>query len=125
MGFFSWDCKECGKSARCGMAVDGTANEFMKDVVVYFHNGLQIAGEYDGYGRISDYDESLWRHSDEPFTLYHRQSWEKAGRPEFKGASKDSNDQGWFFRDNGLETGLAVVSLVNDFHTHCEDADEK
>jgi len=112
MGFFSWDCQKCGKSARCQMAVGETAQSFMSDVVVFFENGDRITGEYDGYGNIGgSLNLADARHR---FTLYHLRCWEELsevtkGFPSFSGQSKSSRDQGWFFdseKDDGKHTLL-------------------
>lgn len=95
MGFFSWDCEHCGKSARCQMAVSDTKLSFQSDVVICFANGDRVSGEYDGYGRVG---QSLdLQDVQQQFTLYHLACWERAGHPGYKGQSKYSADQGWFF----------------------------
>jgi hypothetical protein len=100
MGFFSFECKRCGKSL---IGVDAVRGErppifaWMNDVVVMLRNGTRLTGEYDGYGRVdgkSFYDYA----SDEP-CCYHRACWELAGMPEYDGPSNHADDQGWFFDD--------------------------
>jgi hypothetical protein len=97
MGFYSWNCNECGVSvisayARCPVT------SWQMDCVAVFENGDVIKGEYDGYGRIlSDHGE-FELYGD--FALYHRACWEAAGCPtKFTEAAKGAGDQGFFFSD--------------------------
>jgi len=70
----------------------------MKESVALFKDGTKVTGEYDGYGSINDrrlFDENYECN----VAVYHKACWEKAGKPEYDGPSKDANDQGWFFED--------------------------
>lgn len=99
MGFFSFDCKECGHPMLCNYSSDEEINGWMKEAVVLEPNGSRLIGEYDGYGRVggSSYadgdigDDAVW---------LHQACWEVAGKPErdaFDGPSDHSADQGYFF----------------------------
>ena len=95
MGFFSWDCKECGHPMLCAQAIEDK-NKWMTDVVVLLRDGTVFKGEYDGYGRVSGREID-----DLECGAYHEHCWEKAGGThEFTKGSVMSQDQGWFFDDN-------------------------
>lgn len=96
MGFFSYDCKECGHPLLCRQATDAGINDWMSDAVALGPDGSRILGEYDGYGRIGDTDSLHWA------ACLHRACWELAGKPEwdrYGSPSAQSADQGWFFDD--------------------------
>ena len=93
MGFFSWECKGCKKSALCSMAIKPENNfGWMTEVVVQFENGTTLIGEYDGYGRVDNREIG-----EDIISLWHLVCWEAAGRPAYKGPSVYAHDQGWFF----------------------------
>ena len=94
MGFFSWNCKECGKSIRSPYSVDKNT-DWMADAVALLKNGSVIIGEYDGYGRIGGTDLA-----DSAPTMYHHKCWIKAGKPEYSGESDWAEDQGFFIGDD-------------------------
>lgn len=104
MGFFSWDCNECGHPLLSPDATN-TVNQWMASVVTMDKGGHTLTGTYDGYGRVSgtpiDYD---------PNTLdaccYHRACWDNAGRPTDYRPSTLSDDQGWFFDDGDHDLGF-------------------
>ena len=98
MGFFSWDCKECGHPALCSMATDDDGlNDWMSKIVVLKPNGTILVGEYDGYGRVDgmEFNDLI----DADIEIWHHACWVKAGKPDFSGPSDRSLDQGWFFND--------------------------
>jgi hypothetical protein len=92
MGFFSWNCKACGKSIISGYA-SCEINDWMKNVVVLKENGSRIIGEYGGYGDVG----GMEIHWDGDPCVYHQACWEKAGRPDYDGPSDHAQDQGYFF----------------------------
>lgn len=97
MGFFSYECKECGHSVLSSYSTDPEINAWMKDVVVLSSNGSRAIGEYDGYGNVGGMDSEgmggdVW---------VHLACWEKAGEPgydHYDGSSPHAEDQGYFFR---------------------------
>lgn len=84
MGMFSWDCKGCGFSIR-------ERAGWMGKAVAMTERGSRIIGEYDGYGRIDDMELS----EDGSFSLWHHACWKVAGKPEYSGNSRGSDDQGF------------------------------
>lgn len=96
MGFFSQDCEGCGHPALSPMATEDK-NGWMSQVVVVTKNDSILRGEYDGYGRVGTWgDDSPVIGSDN--TVWHQACWEVADKPtDYRGASTDSADQGWFF----------------------------
>ncbi len=90
MGFFSWNCKECGKSIRSEYSTC-KYDEWMKFAVAKTAGGKTFIGEYNGYGRMDGI--SL---TEREFTLYHNHCWENAGRPEYQGLAENAEDQGFF-----------------------------
>ena len=96
MGFFSYNCLECGHPLLSSGATDQGINEWMTDCVVLTYCGSRILGEYDGYGCVGD------SKSADGSACLHRACWEKAGKPEYDRygkASSNAADQGWFFSD--------------------------
>jgi hypothetical protein len=93
MGFFSWSCLSCGRSAT------SVGPSWSREVVVLTPDGDRVSGRYDGYGRVDGAAGELELLDAEPFSLYHRLCWERAGRPGFTAASPDARDQGYFFDD--------------------------
>jgi len=63
---------------------------------------LVAKGSYDGYGKIGMtdlYQLGFKKDGKEP-DCYHKHCWEYAGKPtEYKGGSKNADDQGFFFDD--------------------------
>lgn len=103
MGFFSWNCKECGHPLISHWRTN-KVNKWMRDAVVITQRGSIIKGEYDGYGRLDGVDITLdlvWNKHGRAINnpaCYHKACWEKAGRPDKYGkGSKMSADQGYFF----------------------------
>ena len=94
MGFFSWNCKACGKSIISGYA-SCEINDWMKNVVVLRENGSRIIGEYGGYGDVDGME--VYDGCGEDPCFYHQACWEKAGKPEYDGPSDHAQDQGYFF----------------------------
>jgi hypothetical protein len=89
MGFYSWDCEECGKSLK--NEYTDTPKE-QRIGTALLENGSIIHGEYTGYGSLEDLDIS-----DGSPTIYHKACWVKAGKPtEYKGESPSAGDQGYF-----------------------------
>jgi hypothetical protein len=94
MGFFSWECKGCGKSILSEYAVnDGEDFGWMTQAVWLRPNGTVVIGEYDGYGRIDDTE--IEYEPDEP-ELWHEDCFDLAGRPAYSGPSENASDQGYF-----------------------------
>jgi hypothetical protein len=98
MGFFSYNCKECGHPLLSRGATDKGINEWMSQGVALLPNDGRILGEYDGYGRLgNDDDEGI-----QEAAWLHRACWEVAGKPEYQHygtSSSGAKDQGWFFDD--------------------------
>ena len=92
MGFFSWNCKDCGHPMLSPYAID-KVNAWMNDVVVLQDGGSMCMGEYDGYGRVGDNDIAFTNPE-----CYHHACWVKAGKPTKYRVGSDSSDcQGFFF----------------------------
>jgi hypothetical protein len=67
----------------------------MKDGVAIRPDNSLIVGIYDGYGRL---DNVTIQPNVESPDVYHLSCWGLAGKPVvYKGGSKSSKDQGWFF----------------------------
>ena len=100
MGFFSQDCEGCGHPA-LSIYVVNAINDWMVQVVAVQPDGSLNQGSYDGYGRV----DGCEREDGEPIvgtdaTVWHKACWNKAGKPaEYRGASRGSADQGYFFED--------------------------
>lgn len=97
MGFFSWDCKCCGKSIRSPYSVD-EKTAWMNDAVVISPNGEVIKGEYDGYGRIESSLGEVELDGMEA-CMYHEKCWNEAGKPMEYSPSNYARDQGFFVED--------------------------
>lgn len=102
MGFFSWDCRECGHPMLSKYATNHI-NNWMRDVVVVEHDGNVVKGEYDGYGRVGGRELRYGPWEDgtllnEP-GCWHKACWELAGKPTDYEPSPMSEDQGYFFDD--------------------------
>ena len=97
MGFFSYDCKECGHSLLSSYSADPGINEWMTQAVALTSQGSRCMGEYDGYGNLGP--GCL---ADVAAACIHQACWELAGRPEYDhygSASSSADDQGYFFND--------------------------
>lgn len=93
MGFFSYNCKCCGKSIVNSSAIC-PVTEWQSEFILFTNSGDVKSGrKYRGYGFHDDDD--LY----ENFTVYHKACWEHAGRPEYQGQSEGARDQGYFFED--------------------------
>ncbi|ORW08133.1 MULTISPECIES: hypothetical protein [Mycolicibacter] len=94
MGFFSSDCEGCGHPLLSQMATE-TVNAWMNLGVAIKRDGSILKGAYDGYGQLGNYDYAI-----EDATVWHQACWAAAGSPtDYRGESKPSADQGWFFAD--------------------------
>ena len=91
MGFFSWNCKCCGKSIRSGYSTC-KMDEWMKRVVFLMPGGSIHIGEYGGYGDVDGHEIDHWN----GVAAYHEKCWKEAGKPDYDGNSDDANDQGYF-----------------------------
>lgn len=106
MGFFSYNCEECGHAVLSPYSTS-QRNAWMAQAVAISENGTTIIGEYDGYGRIDGMEYAIC-----DATVYHQACWEQAGKPhEFKGESPSAEDQGFFF--NGPEHDLPDPRTVS------------
>jgi len=95
MGFFSFDCKECGHPMLSGCATS-PINNWMRQVVVIEEDGTILQGEYDGYGRVGEV-AIAWPMK---ASCYHSACWTVNGAPsKYAGQSESSEDQGYFFSD--------------------------
>ena len=108
MGFFSWDCRECGNSIRSDVATRGEISSWMNDVVVHTPGGSVLFGSYDGYGRVGTFD--LSESSD--ISYHHRACWELAGKPSYAGPSRDAIDQGYFVGEYDPPTPTTVEDIA-------------
>jgi len=117
MGFFSWDCKVCGHPLLCQDATEDK-NEWMTQGVALIADGSILKGEYDGYGRLDEYDIGSNPEA------YHEACYKLAGKPtEFEAPSRSSRDQGWFFEDNvhnmpepQTEKDIPLMKMVADMN---------
>jgi hypothetical protein len=97
MGLFSQDCIACGHPMLWKHQATTAVNEWMGDVVAISRDGEVHMGEYDGYGRVGGADHAVGLDGN---TVWHRACWEEAGKPmDYRGSSRHSLDQGWFFND--------------------------
>jgi len=112
MGYFSFDCVECGHPMLSSHA-SNRINDWMTQVVVVDRDGNVYKGEYDGYGRLpsGEFDQDLlashdlWdEEMDTPVHAWrHEACWLVAGKPGFTKASTYSEDQGYFFPEGAHE----------------------
>jgi hypothetical protein len=110
MGFFSWDCKGCGRAALSRHAVkDAEPFAWMTQVIVLDANGGRIIGEYDGYGRVESAGRTTELMDGPEPCLYHYDCWCACQQPGYDGPSERSRDQGWFF-DNAEYTPVPSPS---------------
>lgn len=94
MGFFSSNCEGC-EHPLLSTAATEPINKWMNSAVAITPNGSILKGSYDGYGCLDGRDCDLGT-----ATVWHDACWRQAGSPaEYRGASKPSDDQGWFFDD--------------------------
>ena len=97
MGFFSWNCRECGHPMLSSYVINDV-NSWMNDAVGILKDGRVIQGTYDGYGRVGDF--CLVREGRSlNACVYHQACWEKAGKPTEYTESSRSEDQGYFYAD--------------------------
>jgi len=95
MGFFSWNCNECGHPLLSRYATN-KINSWMRLVVAVKPDGTTIEGGYDGYGRV----DGVEIHDDEyDSCCYHAACWQKAGKPTEYRVSASAECQGYFFGD--------------------------
>lgn len=98
MGLFSQDCHRCGHPILMPGSTDGkgSVNWWMtRGVSISPHGDIHI-GTYDGYGRLGGAEDAVGFDN----TVYHHACWVVLGKPmEFKGPSRWSRDQGYFFED--------------------------
>lgn len=93
MGFFSQLCKGCEHPLLSVYSVN-QINYWMLNAVAVTPEGSVIIGEYDGYGRIGDYEYAIGGTN----TVWHQACWKQAGSPhDYQGASAHAPDQGYFF----------------------------
>ena len=108
MGFFSWDCRDCGHPMLSSWATNET-NGWMQDVAVIQSDGARLRGLYDGYGRvISHFSPNTLIEICNPILhpgygdpeCWHAACWGLAGEPTtYTEGSEMSEDQGYFFGD--------------------------
>jgi hypothetical protein len=92
MGFFSWECKCCGKSIINGSATCPVTLWQTEYILFTKYGDVMSGSEYEGYG-FGDYSEC------DDFTVYHKACWEYAGKPGYQGPARYASDQGFFFDD--------------------------
>lgn len=101
MGFFTQDCKGCGKPLLSHYAHEHKGAPFwMTEGVAITPDGGVFIDTYNGYGRLNENAEN----EDAPFavggenTVWHQACWDLAGAPRaYAGPTPRSADQGWFF----------------------------
>lgn len=108
MGFFSWRCAKSDKPVMAEVAVRNTPWEFACKVIVLFKNGNKVAGTYDGYGRIDEFE--LLDHSDEVWRMcieryYNGETFEELPQ------NKYDQGQGFFYSDEDLEEEFNVLTV--------------
>lgn len=97
MGFFSWNCKHCGKEVLAPYPY----TKWSQAVAISPDNEV-VMGVYDGYGRIED---DL--HDD--VEIYHAHCWEEIGSPmEYSGPSDYANGQGYFIDSETLQKDYPI-----------------
>lgn len=111
MGFFSWECKHCGKSIRSPYSVSEFTS-WMNDAVLIEADGSIIKGSYDGYGRLETKGGTIIEfseHTMEP-CLYHQKCWIAAGKPIDYSPSEGAGDQGYFIDLDASEQVFYAVA---------------
>jgi hypothetical protein len=93
MGFFSWNCKGCEESIKAPYNIPENI-KWQNDCVLVREDKDPLIGQYDGYGRIDDY-EITWE-TEEP-ELWHEDCWMDEDRPMYTGSSRHAADQGFFY----------------------------
>ena len=94
MGFFSWNCRECGQSILNVHAIT-PKTKWRNEMVAVLKNGSVLFGPYDGYGRVGDIE--IPDSYETPPDVYHVRCYGKAGTPnQYKGGSEHAEDQGYF-----------------------------
>ena len=123
MGFFSYECKGCGRSLLSEMAVPaGSDFGWMTRVVVVAKDGDIVRGDYDGYGRVEteSFEEiellDLMWDEDGP-ACYHEACHEACGKPAWDGTSPHARDQGWFFEDDAYQGTVPGVKREPSKHS--------
>ncbi len=101
MGFFSWNCKGCGKSIKAPYDMP-KGMEWQNSAVLVDEDGVAIRGQYDGYGRFENTEDCLEDLSanGDP-ALWHRKCFD-AATPEQQAdttPSEYASDQGFFYDD--------------------------
>ncbi len=98
MGFFSWNCKACGKSIRSPYEPEDT--EWMSHAVALGKDGTVVHGRYDGYGRLmTRFGEFDMAEGDDTPCMYHERCWKEAGQPKYSEPSAPADDQGYFIEE--------------------------
>jgi hypothetical protein len=106
MGFFSWRCAKSDKPVMAEVAVQSTPWKFASEVIVLFKDGRRVAGIYDGYGRVDnfelvDYSDEVWRMCIERY--YNGETFEELPQ------NKYDRGQGFFYDDSELQQEFGVV----------------
>lgn len=86
MGMISYLCKGCNRPLI-------SYHDWMDKVVALMPNGDKLSGDYDGYGRIGDYD--LMDSHDVEY--WHKACHDAMGNPGYSSASESAGCQGHFF----------------------------
>ena len=110
MGLFSWNCKKCGHSIKSPYNIP-TGWEYMGQAVFLREGHEPMIGEYDGYGRIDEYDLQQGDYGSN-LELWHKVCWENAGKPEYTGDSEYSDDQGYFYDDPSEEETMEAIDAT-------------
>lgn len=104
MGFFSWECKGCGRSLVAAPRGEGTPFDWMVKGIALKPDTEPLVGYYDGYGRLETNDGTVSINPDtlapelEP-CVWHERCWLAAGKPGFTGPSLYAEDQGYFIEE--------------------------
>jgi hypothetical protein len=90
MGFYSWNCSACEESIKAPYDLPSDIS-WQNKVHAIMPGGLELRGEYDGYGRVSAYQ------LDDTVQVWHQRCYDKAGEQKYSQPSKWSDDQGYFY----------------------------
>lgn len=97
MGFFSWNCPECGHSIMSPY-VEYNGDDYLNRCTLVDKNGdVMAVGEYDGYGRITAGGGEFEINWTLPVYIYHTKCWKNRKHPVEE--SMNAEGQGYFFDD--------------------------
>ena len=117
MGFFSFDCSECGHPMLCPEATNDI-NFWMTDVIVMTPYGI-ISGKYNGYGKVGEVSINL---KDENTVWLHEACWVASSKMscDYYKVSDSSRDQGWFFEPGKHDMEMPGDKFEMPYHGNME-----